>query len=533
MLAKGSRLQTFDMRISPIVDWRGHLSCRVVVLRDVSERKRAEEEIQKRINQQTQLMKSSAEMLSSTDMRERLQAIAKAIKGLGWRRVVISVRDENMEMRSPDDMVAVGITEEEKEFLWKNRPPAELVRKRYGPEYERFKIGEFYYIPWNDPWVREKYEYKRSVLSHLKPEEMVDWHPQDTVNAPLRLANGRVVGRLSMDDPADGRRPTKESLAPLEPFLCQAAVAIENAQLIQQLNDARTQLQEYASQLEVKVADRTQELKEAQDRLLKSERLATIGELAGMVGHDLRNPLTGIAGAAYYLKMKTDSKLTEKEKEMLAIIERAIDYSNKIINDLLEYSKEIKLDRSETNPKSLLDEALNCIEAPAGITLVNETESEPRLKVDKEKMRRVSINIIKNAFDAMPKGGTLTIRSEQTEGHVSFIFMDTGTGMSKETLRKLWTPLFTTKAKGMGFGLPICKRIVEAHRGEISVESKVGKGTTISITIPTDWTTQDEREVSINPLELSSSTVMQTRASRVNTQTPRREDTSRNRERTA
>jgi|GEM_PF-1392841 len=496
VVAKGSELQTFDIRTSPISDWRGQLSCRVVVLRDVTERKRAEKEIQKRIKQQMSLMKTSAEMIHSTDMRERLQAIVDAIKDQGWRRVVISVRDENMEMRSPDDLVSVGLTDEERMFLWDRRPPGQAVRERFGPEYERFKIGEFYYLPWSDPWVKEEFKRTTSILSRVKPEEMVDWDPQDTVYAPLRLADGRIVGRLSMDDPVDGKRPTNESLAPLELFLHQAAVAVENAQLIQQLNYARVQLQEHANKLEMKVANRTLELRDAQDKLLKSERLAAIGELAGMVGHDLRNPLTGIAGAAYYLKIKASSRLNEKENDMLATIESAVAYSNKIISDLLDYSREIRLEGAETDPKSLLQEALNRVEVPVGIAIANQTDFEPRVVVDKEKMQRVFINLIKNAFDAMPNGGVLTIKSEKTENQASISFIDTGPGMSKETLQKLWTPLFTTKAKGMGFGLPICKRIVEAHGGKICVESLIGKGTTFTIAIPVER----EREKNIDVL---------------------------------
>jgi signal transduction histidine kinase len=287
-------------------------------------------------------------------------------------------------------------------------------------------------------------------------------------------------------------------LAPLELFLHQAAVAIENARLIKQLNEVNTQIKKYAGHLEVKVQERTQDLVDTQRKLLKAERLAAIGELAGMVGHDLRNPLTGIAGAVYYLKMRALSKLSEKEKDMLVIIERAIEGSNKIINDLLEYSREIKLDRSEIDPKSLSEEALSHVEVPAGIMIVNNTESEPGLKVDKEKMRRVFINLIKNAFDAMPNGGALTIRSEKTGNNVSFSVTDTGTGMSEETLQKLWTPLFTTKAKGMGFGLPICRRLIEAHGGKILVESTVGKGTTFSVTVPIEPKIEETRDVWVN-----------------------------------
>jgi signal transduction histidine kinase len=299
------------------------------------------------------------------------------------------------------------------------------------------------------------------------------------------------VGTVSIDDPADGKRPTKESLAALELFLCQAAVAIENARLIQQLNQAKNQIQGYAEQLEVKVKERTRELVEAQNQLLKAQRLAAIGELAGMVGHDLRNPLTGIAGAAYYLRMKMNEKLSNKERDMFETIEKAISYSNKIINDLLEYSREIRLELSEAEPKSLLTEALSLIEVPRKIRVLNQTEGEPRVQVDKEKIRRVFVNIVKNAFDAMPDGGKLTVKSKKDREEVAFVFSDTGTGMSKDVMDKLWSPLFTTKAKGMGFGLPICKRIVEAHGGKISVKTVAGKGSTFTVTLPIEPKTQD------------------------------------------
>jgi signal transduction histidine kinase len=260
------------------------------------------------------------------------------------------VRDKQLDIAGPEDIVTAGLTEKEQEFLWIKRQPGQVWQERFGPEYERFKIGVFYYLPWSDPFVREKFG-KGIVSSHLKSEEMVDWNPEDLLYAPLQLADGHIVAAVSMDDPEDGRRPTSESLAPLELFLHQAAVAIENARLIKQLNEVNTQIKKYAGQLEVKVQERTRDLADTQRKLLKAERLAAIGELAGMVGHDLRNPLTGIAGAAYYLKMRALSKLSEKEKDMLVIIERAIESSNKIINDLLEYSREIELDRSEIDPK--------------------------------------------------------------------------------------------------------------------------------------------------------------------------------------
>ena len=444
---------------------------------------RRRHELERQSAQQISLMKSSAKMIHSIDLHTRLKAILDAISELGWRRVVLSVRDENLDISRPKDIVTAGLTKKEEEYLWENRQPGRVWQERFGPDFERFKLGEFYYLPWSDPLVRKRFS-DGIVSSHLKPEEMVDWNPDDLLYAPLRLADGRIVGVVSIDDPAGGKRPTHESLMPFELFLHQAAVAIENARLIEQLDSAKAQVQEYAKGLEVKVQERTKELVEAQAKLLKTERLAAIGELAGMIGHDLRNPLTGIAGAAYYLKSKHAGTVDARSKEMLQIIERSIEYSNKIINDLLEYSREIKLELAETSPKMIMREVLSCVAVPGNVKVVDETRSKPKFRVDMEKMLRVFTNLIRNAVDAMPKGGTVTVRNERAGDNVVFNFIDNGVGMNKETLNRLWTPLFTTKAKGMGFGLPICKRFVEAHGGKISAESEVGKGSTFTVILP-------------------------------------------------
>jgi len=561
------------------------------------------EEIEKRSNQLTSLMKSSAELIRSTDLRQRLQKIAEAITELGWRRVVISVRNEDLEIERPDDLVTVGLTDEEKQFLWDKRPPGHVWRERFGQEFQRFKLGEFYHLPWNDPWVKERFS-NTTIDSHLSPEEMVDWDPQDLLYAPLRLAEGRIVGVLSIDDPLDGRRPTKESLAPLELFIHQAAVAIENAKLFHQLDDAKNQIKEYAEHLEEKVKERTRDLKESEERLksilaaspdaitvtdleanvtmcteqswkmyggsseddligrraieliaekdrqkalenmketfekglvrnveltlltkegreypaelstsvvrdasekpvgfvavtkdiserrrmqqqlLKAERFAAIGEVAAMVGHDLRNPLTGIAGAAYYLKSKLGANPNKKSKEMLELIENDIRYSDKIITDLLDYSREIRLELGDSTPKEMLRKALVLSKVPDNVYLQDRTSSRPRVRVDVEALERAFVNIIKNAIDAMPQGGTLTISSKLLDGNLEIVFSDTGTGMSDDVSSKIWTPFFTTKAKGMGLGLSICRRIVEAHNGRISMKSTEGKGTTFTVTLP-------------------------------------------------
>jgi len=254
------------------------------------------------------------------------------------------------------------------------------------------------------------------------------------------------------------------------------------------------------------------ERKRMEQQLFKSERLAAIGELAGMVGHDLRNPLTGIAGAAYYLNTKYGQVLDKRAKEMLNIIGKDIEYSNKIINDLLEYSKEVRLEQTKTTPRAIINDAIARVGIPRNIILVDSTGNEPRINVDVDRMKRTFVNVIKNAIDAMPRGGTLTIASKKSNSNVQFTFTDTGTGISKDVAQKIFTPLFTTKAKGMGFGLAICKRNIEAHGGHIKVQSEVGKGTTFTITIPINHKPEQNEKLWINlPESLTATSSIQNR----------------------
>ena len=169
---------------------------------------------------------------------------------------------------------------------------------------------------------------------------------------------------------------------------------------------------------------------------------------------------------------------------MLEIIDQSVDHANKIINDLLDYSREIHLELKEHTPCLLLADALMLFEIPDKVKLIDRTRDEPKITIDVDKMIRIFENFIKNAIDAMLNGGTLEVGSSQKGDNVEFTFKDTGIGMSEEIMVKIFTPLFTTKAQGMGFGLAICKRIIEAHGGSVTVQSTLGKGTTFTVTLP-------------------------------------------------
>lgn len=226
------------------------------------------------------------------------------------------------------------------------------------------------------------------------------------------------------------------------------------------------------------------EKNEMESKLLKSERLAAIGELATMVAHDLRNPLQSVTAAVYCLKKPSLLEESEKRIEILQRVEDAIDYSEKIVRDLLDYSANITLEITKTNPQSIINRAFSTISIPAGIKVVDKTKSTHIIHLDINRIRRVCVNLILNAFEAMPEGGTLTITSKKVGEDLELAFTDTGEGLSKDKIEKIMAPFFTTKAKGMGLGLAICKRIVESHNGKILVRSKLNQGTTFTLIIP-------------------------------------------------
>ena len=202
-----------------------------------------------------------------------------------------------------------------------------------------------------------------------------------------------------------------------------------------------------------------------------------------MVGHDLRNPLQSISGATYFLEKKFAPNMDNKEREMFDVIKTGIKYSNSILTDLLEYSRELNLQIESIMLKKLIEDALTLVNIPQNIQIVDKSEQIP-VKVDVNQAQRALVNLIENAVEAMPEGGRMTIEGEKVDGRVEIRISDTGAGISRDSLEKIWAPLYTTKSKGMGLGLAITKRIVEAHDGSVSVESVVSQGSKFTISLP-------------------------------------------------
>ncbi len=227
------------------------------------------------------------------------------------------------------------------------------------------------------------------------------------------------------------------------------------------------------------------ERKKMEEELKRSEKLAILGQLAGGVGHELRNPLGAIKNAAFFLNMALEESESEV-RESLKIIDEEVETSEKIISSLLDFARPKPLNKRIVDVNDIIQKAFSRTSIPKRIKVVKKFDKKilPIL-VDPDQLIQVFINIISNAVQAMPKTGQMVVESEILDKRwVAISFTDNGVGISKENLEKLFEPLFTTKTKGIGLGLAVSKTLVEGHNGSIEVQSKIGKGSTFIIKLP-------------------------------------------------
>lgn len=246
-------------------------------------------------------------------------------------------------------------------------------------------------------------------------------------------------------------------------------------------------LENHKHHLEHIIEKRNEELKTAQLMLFRQEKLAAIGQLAGSVAHDIRNPLGVINNSIYFLGQTEKKSGNKKLKKHIEIMEDAIERTNDIIIDLLDFSKENAPELIECSINeeivSLCDEFI----LPKRITFESDLDSEIQpFFFDPSQIRRVLHNLFTNALQAIPKGGVLKVISKMNDGFVELQVIDNGTGIQPEDIENMYEPLFTTKAKGVGLGLSIVNTFVENHGGTIDVESVVGKGTIFTVKLPTN-----------------------------------------------
>ena len=227
-----------------------------------------------------------------------------------------------------------------------------------------------------------------------------------------------------------------------------------------------------------------------EEKLREAEHLSGIAQLAKSIAHEIRNPLNFISLSIDHLKKKYMPQANEDKAQfetLIVSIKHEIQRLNKLVGDFLEYGKPMRLSLQVIDLGNLIGEVLELVRAKAekdGIRITYRNGEIPVLSVDPELIKTCIFNIILNAFQAMPEGGDLTVITETSNGKALIIVEDTGEGVSKENMQKLFDPFFSTKRTGLGLGLAMTKRVVEEHGGKADFQSTEGKGSVMTISLP-------------------------------------------------
>lgn len=232
-----------------------------------------------------------------------------------------------------------------------------------------------------------------------------------------------------------------------------------------------------------------QKLREAQEIRVLNERLHAVGQMAASIGHDLRNPIGAIRNAWTVIEKRLSGAESLKDdkrvKDMAAIIERELGRCTTILSELLEFSRDRAPHRTALNLHELIEEVFSVVSKPAPtMNLVNDVAPELTVNVDSDQIRQVLVNLVQNALEAIGKEGTVKVQVRRDDAESVVEIVDNGKGIAPELKESIWKPLFTTKKRGTGLGLPIVVNIVGRHEGLVSFDSALGKGTTFRVTLP-------------------------------------------------
>ena len=263
-------------------------------------------------------------------------------------------------------------------------------------------------------------------------------------------------------------------------------VARERAEQVERLQvkleEKALEVEEYASQMEALAEERLSKLKD-------SERLAAIGATAGMVGHDIRNPLQAIISDLFLAKEELaegpDAEGKKHAMESIEEIEKNVDYINKIVQDLQDYARPLNPKAEESDLKLVFERLISKSGLPDNVKVnITIDDNAKKIEVDSYYLNRILYNLVTNSVQAMPNGGNLTIQAYRKANETVITVKDTGVGIPQEVQSKMFAVMFTTKSKGQGFGLPVVKRMTESLGGTVTFESQEGKGTTFIIRLP-------------------------------------------------
>lgn len=437
-------------------------------------------------------------MHAAMNLDELLHFILTAVTAgcaMGFSRAMILLT--NKERQVLEGRMGVGpVTRDEAYRIWhnlsKDNIPLPSFLEKYGRKVQTTddnhinQLVKQISIPlvWGDCLLIQILNQKKSlrldrdkVKVGIAPELLDKLSVGEFIAVPL-IANNKAIGIVVADNQFSYQAIDDERMNLLTLFANQAGLAIERAATYASLDEEKNKLQRAY-----------EELKTTQDQLLHAKRLATIGEMVAQVAHEIRTPLVTIGGFARKIQNASLRKNATEMQDMSGIIVEEVNRLERILTNMLDFSKLSKPQLELANINEILNETCVLLgiaenSRDKGINLQQELDTTlPGTLVDKQQIKQVLINLIQNAISFMPDGGHLGLATRREFDMIRVSVTDSGPGISPEHLEELFNPFFTTKPNGTGLGLPISQQIITSHGGKIDVESKIGIGSTFSFTL--------------------------------------------------
>jgi len=438
---------------TPLLDERKRIIGSVHVARDITEFKRMEDELRDTLEASHRRQLEVSALLAASEAVLQHREFKKSAKAIFHScRELLGATAGYVALLSKD--------KKENEVLFLDAGGLSCTVNSALPMPIRGLRGEVY--------LKGKVIYDNNFAESRWQKLMPEGHVtlRNVLFSPLSI-NGKIVGLIGVANKPDGFTERDAEMAAA--FGKIASVALINSRVLETLEET--------------VEERTKQLKE-------SERLAGIGATAGMVGHDIRNPLQAIVGDLYLLDSEVASLPEGEErksmKESIEAIRNSVDYINKIVQDLQAFAKKVNPSLQETDFEELCQDLLFKNGCPENVSVTLEIENAAkRFVTDPTILRRILANLLNNAVQALPSGGELEFRAYRELEEFVITVRDSGVGVPEEHKDKLFIPLFTTKSKGQGLGLAVVKRMTEALGGTVTFESEVGKGTKFILRLPT------------------------------------------------
>jgi signal transduction histidine kinase len=419
-----------------------------------------EEEMLSTVANQAAICIENSGLMETLDIDEILRLVLEGVtKNIGFDRARLYLVNEKRNLL--ECKMAVGIDEERIKGIALRLDPGESVVARSILEKQPFVIPDASKDPRVNPILKEKFNLHSLVVIPL-------------------LVKEKPLGAIAADFVEPNKTITKEALESMMVFAQQAGLAIRNAFMYQELKT-------FSQQMEEKIQKTSSDLSKTEAQLIRSEKLAALGQLAAGIAHEIRNPLTSINILIHSL---TQNLPTEDSRwEDLKVIEEEILRINEIVDRFLRFAKPAPPLLVKAEVVSIFEETLQLLRPQIEkqkILVQKEFQPLPPILMDREQMKQVILNLLLNGVQAMPKGGHLSLKGHVPEGDhwIKLLIQDSGIGIPQEDLNKLFDPFFSTKEGGVGLGLSIAHRIIDQHHGKIEVESAPTKGTLFTLWLP-------------------------------------------------